>query len=450
MKPSFCICVAIGALMHLTAPATAQSLTEALALTYDTNPTLAADRQNLRSLNEQVPSALAPRRPSVSADASIGAIYQDTDLTDWEFTNPGSVGVSVRQNLYDGGSSAADLLRAEHTISAARASLASVEQQVLLAAVTSYMDVLQLEAVLELQISNENVLERQLQATLDRFEVGEVTRTDVSQAESRLSGARADRLQAAGNLRAARAAYEEVVGEAPGTLSFPTLEPDLPTSLDEAIDMAESRNPGLIAAIYTELAALASIELAAGNLYPEINATGRFEWNYEPSTTVEQSTSASVIVELVIPIYQQGLVASNVREARYLAQEAQIDVETARRDAVQTVISAWEELLTTRATIDAVNDQVIAATIALDGVQQEATVGSRTVLDVLDAEQELLDARVALVQAQRNEVVAQYTLLSAVGRLTATGLDLPVVVYDPDTAYELTRSRLFGTDIVAE
>ncbi|NBC97365.1 MAG: TolC family outer membrane protein [Deinococcus-Thermus bacterium] len=431
-------------------PATAQTLEEALALAYDSNPTLAAQRAQLRATNEELPQALAGYRPTVTADGSVGRQWSETTGglgAGDEAINPASIGIQVDQPIYRGGGTTADVARAENVIEAGRAGLVATEQQVLLAAATAYMDVVREQAVLDLAINNEQVLARQLQASRDRFAVGEITRTDVSQAESRLSGATADRIEAAGNLRAARATYERVIGLAPGTLVPPGQVPGLPTSLESSISQAETGNPQVIAAVFAERAAADGIDLARSALLPQITVSARAAVDWEPTSTIDRRESASVTARISVPLYQAGAASSRVREARHSANQARIQVDDERRAAIEQAIRAWEFLTTARATIDSLDAQVNAAEIALDGVRQEALVGSRTVLDVLDAEQELLDARVALVRSQRDEVVAGYQLLAAVGQLTARDLGLPVAYYDVEGDYRRTRSRVWGTSI---
>ena len=431
----------------LGAPARAQSLLEALALTYQTNPDIASQREVVRGTNEAVPQALAGMRPFVEGTGSVGVLYESTDPGDSDTINPASIGVAVTQPLYTGGQTEADLRRAESQIQQQRAILADVEQQVMNAAVVAYMDVVQNEALLELQINNERVLERQLQATRDRFDVGEVTRTDVSQAESRLAGATAGRIEAAGNLRGSRATYEQIIGTPPGSLAAPPALRILPTTLDEAVATAEERNPAVISAVFAQRAAEADIDSERADLLPDLQLQGSVDYSRNASSNIDRRTQASLTAQLSIPIYQAGFEASQVREARFAAEEARINIEDSRRVAVEAAVTAWEDLTSSRAQITSVEAQVVAAEVALDGVTQEALVGSRTTLDVLDAEQELLDARVALVTAQRDEVVAQYNLLSAIGGLSAQALGLPVDIYDPNMDYTRTSRRLFGTSI---
>ena len=441
--------LALVAATFAVAPAQGQQLVDALAITHDTNPTLSAQREALRATNEQVSQALSGFRPNVEADGDIGYQYSNTDPSSGSSSSdsvtPSSIGITLNQPLYRGGRTTASVRSAEFAVQAARATYLSIEQQVLLDAVTAYMDVVREQAVLELSLNNEQVLRRQLQATRDRFQVGEVTRTDVSQAESRLARATADRIAAQGDLDSARATYARVIGRAAGAVSPPPPVTGLPGSLEETIAQAEGNNPAIITANFNERSADANVDVVFGELLPEVSLVGRAQSTYEPSDSIDQSDTASLTAQVTVPLYQSGAVSSRVREARYSANQSRIQVEETRRDVVENAIQAWETLTTARASIQSLVTQVSAARIALEGTEQEALVGSRTVLDVLDAEQELLDARVSLVRAQRDEVVATYALLAVIGQLTARALGLAVEYYDFDPDYQSTRGRLWGT-----
>jgi outer membrane protein/adhesin transport system outer membrane protein len=441
---------AAAGLLLAVRPAAAQPLEEALALAYETSPAIASAFDDLSALNESVPQALANARPTVIATGRVGAEYLDSDPGGSDTVNPASVGVTVSQPVYTFGRTDAALAQAEYLIQAGRASLRGVVQDTLLAAATAYMDVVEAQAVLELQISNEERLQRQLQATRDRFEVGEVTRTDVSQAQSALAGATAARIEAIGNLRTARAVYQRIVGVAPTALEAPPRQEGLPATLEEAVALAESDSPEVITAEFNERSAQAAVDAAFAELLPEITVTGELRHDEEPGSTVDSLDTASIVAEIRVPLYQAGLVSSQVREARYDAARLRVDVEDARRAAVEEAVSAWEELAAARASLESRRAQVVAARVALEGITQEAQVGARTVLDVLDSEQDLLDAQVDLVEAQRDEVVASFRVLAAVGRLTARALELPVDLYDVDEAYEATRDRFWGTSIGGE
>ena len=429
-------------------PAAAQTLEEALVQTYQSNPTLSAARAQLRAVNERVPQALSNWRPSVEAQGSGGKAYDESTrpTRNDDGRSPLSADLTVTQPLYRGGRTIAGTERAENEVRAQRARLEVTEQDVLLSAVTAYADVWRDQSVLALNVNNEQVLDRQLEATQDRFDVGELTRTDVAQSESRLSSATADRIGAEGNLTASRATFENVVGIYPGELVQPPLPTALPGTKDIVIEAAEAANPAVLATNYDELAAQRSVREVEGELLPRVELQGSVGYQHERSARTSESKSAEVLAVLTVPLYQQGAVSSRVREAKQVASQRRLLVREAMRQAREDAISAWESLLTARAQIDALQQSVRANEIALEGVRQENNVGARTVLDVLDAEQELLDAQVSLVSAQRDEIVASYQVLRAVGRMTAADLSLGTAVYDPEGDYRAVRDEWFGLD----
>jgi outer membrane protein len=445
-----------GALLSLTllGPAHAQTLEDALAQAYHSNPTLLAQRAQVRAVDEQVPQALSNWRPTVTFTAEAGKSLVETEaknnsvattLRNTENRTPRTLELAVSQPLFRGFRTVAETERAESLVLAERARLGVIEQTVLRNAVTAFLDVVREQAVLELTVGNEQVLERQLEAAQDRFEVGEVTRTDVSQAEARLAGATAERILAAGTLESARATYQRVIGEMPGTLLAPQAPEDaLPMSLDEAIEMARESNPAVVAASYHEKAANDNVDLIEGELLPTLSLDGDLSRTQDVSGRASEIDSVSVTATLTVPIYQSGSVFSRVREAKQLASRRRVEIDEAMRDAVQLAITAWEELTTARARVVSFQKEADSNTIALEGTQQEATAGLRTVLDILDAEQELLNSRVDLVRARRDVVVGSYRLLEAVGGLTARYLNLPVAYYDPTVYYDEVRDKFFG------
>lgn len=444
------------ALIALIAPlaAQAQTIEETLAATYRTNPQLLADRARLRALDEGVPQALSNWRPTVtlSAEAGKGRDRLRTDLDGTTIKNdqsrsPQVATLSVRQPLYRGGRTLAETSRAENTVLQGRAQLQTTEQAVLLDAATAYTNLLQDQAVLDLNINNEQVLQRQLDAARDRFQVGEITRTDVSQAEARLSRARADRIQSEGNLTSSRANFLRVVGDPPGRLSPARAPANLPTSETQAINAATADNPAVLASRYAERAARDNVDLVAGELLPTLSLQGDLSRQNEVQTRGFERDVAEVTAVLSVPLYQAGSVDARVRQAKQSASQQRILVDDTTRRAKEDATRTWEALTTARARIQAFQAQIRANEIALEGVEQEARVGSRTVLDVLDAEQELLDAKVNLVRAQRDEIVSGYQLAAAVGRLTAQSLSLPVEVYDPALNYSRNRDRWIGTSV---
>ena len=438
----------VAGLGCLSLDAGAQSLDEALAAAYANNPSLVAARAALRATDEQVPQAKSSWRPTVKMSGEYGKAVIQSDYAaasdKSQHRDPGSLGISVDQSLYRGGRTAAATKRAVNNVRAARARLISTEQSVLQSAVNAYMNVVRDQAVLELRINNEQVLSRQLEATRDRFEVGEVTRTDVHQAEARLSGATADRIQAEGNLEVSRAAYRNVVGESPQKLEAPTQPVDLPPDIQSAIDLATDANPNVLSARFDERASLDNVDLVRGELLPTVSVNGSANRAFDSAGENTKVTTFQAGISVSVPLYQSGAVYSRLRAAKQSVAENRHRIEDARRGAIESATRAWETLQAARAAIQAIETQVRANEIALDGVQREAAVGSRTVLDVLDAEQELLDSRVNLVGARRNLTVAIYELKSAVGNLTAEKLKLPVDYYDPDLHYREVQGKWFG------
>ncbi|MFN4277809.1 MAG: TolC family outer membrane protein [Ferrovibrio sp.] len=430
--------------------ASAQSLTDALSAAYNNNPTLLAARAALRATDEGVPQALSNWRPTVNLTGEAGKLRQDFDPSTAsnpsDTISPRTLQLSVSQPLYRGGRTESATDAAEALVLAGRQDLASTERRVLLDAVTAYMDVVQNQAVLELNRNNEEVLRRQLEATRERFRVGEITRTDVAQAESRLSRATADRISAEGALISSRAVLARVMGETPGTLVQPPPLPQLPTNEDEALAIAYEDNPDLLGARFREVAAKYDVRTISGGLLPTVSLNGTLSQADETSRANLETESARIALTVTMPLYEGGSIYSQTRQRKQTHNQRRIQVEEQRRSVRQSVTQAWENLSTARSNITARRAQVDAARIALEGVQQEAEVGSRTTLDVLDQEQEYLDARVAEVRARRDEYVAGFTLLSAVGRLGARQLSLPVDYYDPETNYKRVRDKWFGTD----
>lgn len=427
--------------------ARAEGLVDALAAAYESNPTIQAQRARLRATDEGLPQALAGWRPTVTLAGEAGQQRVETNVGSRdrpEHRDPVTGALTVSQPLYRGGRTLASTRRAKNLIEAERARLTSTEQSVLLDAATAFVDVVRDQAVLGLNTSNEQVLNRNLEATRDRFDVGEVTRTDVSQAESRLERATADRIQAEGALASSRAVFERIVGMVPGELETPAPPGDLPDSRAAALSEAAVQNPNVVIAQFAEEAARDDVDIATGELLPALSVDGTVSRAYDTTARASQTDSAKIAAVVSVPLYQAGAVSSRVRQSKQTAGQRRVEVEVARRNAVEGAATAWESLQTARARIGSIQAQIRAADIALTGVREEAAVGARTVLDTLDAEQELLDARVALVRAQRDEVVAAFRLRAAVGRLTARRLELPVAYYDVEAHYDEVRDKWWG------
>lgn len=426
----------------------AQTLEDALVKAYQGNPTLKSERARLRATDEGVPQALSGWRPTVEVSGSYGFARTNASSTGGEkvgeVREPITGSLTVTQNLYRGGRTLAATGLAENNVKADRARLADAEQTVLLSVVTAYADVVRGQAEVELNISNERVLQRQLEATGDRFRVGEVTRTDVSQAESRLARALADRISSEGSLTDARAAYANAVGDAPTLLKPAQPLENLPASLNDAIELAKQNNFAVSQARSVERGAKNSVRSIVGELLPNVTLNGAMEKSRETANDRNESEEVSLIARVTMPLYASGSVTSRVRAAKQVVSQRREDLNQAVRTAVEAATDAWQTLETGRAQNRAFSAAVKAAEIALEGVREEANVGSRTVLDVLDAEQELLDARVGLVRAMRDELVATYQLRQAVGEATAEKLGLPVALYNVEKHYREVRGKWWG------
>ncbi len=448
-RSAIILCLAVAVVAIGGGGARAAGMFDALTDAYKQNPDLLAKRAQLRSIDESLAEALSGYRPSVSVDGEAG--IAKTDSSGGTFTagdetlSPRAAAVTVKQPLFRGGRTLAASNQAEFDIKSGQADLMQTEQQVLLDAVTAYMDVLRDRSVVELNVGNKNVLDRQLKATEDRFSVGELSRTDIAQAESRLERAKAGLISAQGLLAASQTKFLKIIGYAPpSTMDDPPKILNLPSSRDEAIELAGKNNPQLLSAMFREKSAQEIVDKIRGEELPEVNLVGSASSSWEQVREGDQTDSASALVQLSFPFYQGGAVMARTRAAGETANQRRLEFVSAQRAVVDIAGRAWDDVATARANIDAFNAAIKAAEVALDGVRQEQDVGSRTVLDVLDAEQELLDAKVNLVRASRDHVVASYALLAAVGRLNAKDLNLGVEIYDPIAHYKSAKKTWFG------
>jgi TolC family type I secretion outer membrane protein len=448
--------LALLAGLGMADPSFAQSLEDALVRTYQNNPTIAAQRARLRSTDEQVPRALANWRPNVSVQVDAGKGIEATELNGADRSTAIKnsenrferlYSLTVTQPIFRGFRTTAETERAENRVMAERARLLGIEQTVFRDTIIAYLNVVRDEAVLDLNMNNERVLKKQLEATMDRFEVGEVTRTDVAQAEARYARATAERVQSEGQLEASRAAYLRLVGDPPGKLAEPPVPKELPNSLKEAVETARARNPAVVAADFDQKAAESDVDLVAGEGLPSVNLIGSFSKNDNASGVYSRSNEGRAIARLTVPLYQQGAVDARLRESKQVASQRKVQIEEARRQAVEDAIAAWEEMVSARARVTSFTKEAEANRIALEGVEQEAAAGLRTVLDVLDAEQELRDARVNLVRARRDHVVGAYRVRQAIGNLTARDMALPIEVYNVETYYNKVRDKIWGSGI---
>lgn len=428
----------------------ADTLNGALARAYANNPTLNAQRAALRVTNEGVPQALSGYRPRITGTADIGAtrLESQTPGRGTTTTNflPRGAQIQLDQTLWNAGRTANAVSQAESLVLAGRETLRVSEQTVLLDAATSYMNLLRDTAILNLNRNNVEVLEEQLRQTQDRFNVGEVTRTDVAQSEARLASARSQLAAAEANFRSSSGRYRQIVGVTPKRLApGRPVERGLPRTLDEATRIGMARNPSIVAALHTFDAAEIGVKVAEAELYPTLGVTATVSQRYDTNTPEDRRTSASVVGRLTVPIYEGGQTYSRTRQAKELAAQRRLEADIARETIRAAVITAWTSIESTKAQIIAAQAQVAAAETALNGVREEAKVGQRTTLDVLNAQQELLTARSSLVTAQRDRVIASYNLLSAIGSLNADVLNLRAERHDPRRHYDQVRDKWIGT-----
>jgi len=445
-------CVAAVA-AALTSPyAIAETLDSALAQAYRNNPTLNAQRAALRATDETVPQALANYRPRVTGSVDSGyQHFESISTSGGQFTktntniSPRGGTVGLVQPVFNGMRSGNLTRQAEASVLAGRETLRNAEQVALLDAATAYMNVLRDVAILDLQRRNVQVLQEQLKQARDRFNVGEVTRTDVAQAEARLAASQSQVLAAEANLKSSQATYRRVIGAEPVNLR-PGMPVDRlsPRSLEASIDLGRTVHPTVAAAQYTVDAAQFAVKSAEGSLYPTVTLEGAVvrRWDVQPGVT--DQLTGTVLGRVAVPIYQGGSEYSIIRQQKETLGQRRIELDVQRDLVRATVVQAWSQLEATKAQIIAAQAQVTATEVALNGVREEARVGQRTTLDVLNAQQELVNARVSLVTAQRDRVVASFTLLSAVGRLAPETLKLPTEAYDPRVHYHQVRDKWIG------
>ena len=439
-----------------TGPASAESLRDAIALAYRTNPSLLAQRANQRALDETVVQARAGLRPSLNVTASAnytrtdsagGAVdvdgdgFPDVTAGGVSECDSGSVSIGLSQSLYTGGRISRSISAAEAGVLEGRETLRDVEQQVIVAVVQAYVDVLRDIEILEIRRENLQVLRRQLEEANARFEVGEITRTDVAQSEARLAQAESELASAEAQLSTSRAAYAAVVGQAPANLTAPAPLLAQPADFDDALEVALTRNPALLAAVYNQRQAEESVAQARAAFRPSASLNASYGGSDELSGfDPSQSTSFRAGATVTVPLFTGGLNRSRVAQALEQANAAQILVEGERRTVLREASAAYANLLSARAGVTANEEAVRAARVAAEGVRQEQSVGLRTTLDVLNAELELRNAQINLASARRNDYVAQAQLLAAMGSLDGPSL-ADVEAYDPSRNYEQVRDR---------
>ena len=438
----------IAVISGMGAPAWADTLQEALALAYQTNPSLLAQRATQRALDESIVQARAGLRPSLDVTASASYTRSDSPgsppLGGVLETESGGLSIGLSQTIWSGGRIGHGISAAEADIMAGRENLRDIEQTVLASVIQAYADVIRDSEILAIRGSNLGVLQRQLEEASARFEVGEITRTDVAQSEARLAQTEADLANAQAQLSVSRAAYAAVVGQAPGELAPMPVLPGLPTDFDSALDVALLDNPGIRAAGYSQRAAEARVAAAKSEYMPSARLTASYGGSTDDLGSpdgIADNTRFQAGATISVPLFTGGLNSSRVAQALERAYVAQINVEGERRNTLQAVSSAYAQSLSARSTLQAGEEAVRAATVAAEGVRQEAQVGLRTTLDVLNQELELRNAEVTLASARRNEYVAQANLLAAMGRLEGPDLGLALDAYDPVANYDRVRNR---------
>jgi outer membrane protein len=440
-----------GFFLAAALPAEAQTMTQALAEAYNTNPQLLAQRALLRATDEQVPQALSNWRPTVNFTGQQGlqreGLLSGYRLTNvFENTDPNMVQLQVTQQVYSGGRTVAQTRQAINTVQSTRAQTLAVETSVLQAVAQAYLDVVRDQALVEVNRNNVEVLRKQLEATQDRFRVGEVTRTDVAQAESSLAQAIGTLTSAEGTLRESQAEYVRAVGHPPGRLLLPRERPALPATREEALTLAANANYNVISANFAELAARDNIDVVRDQLLPQISIVGNLNRAFDPSITFKGfiANTGSIAAQMTMPLYEGGAIYSQTRQAEQTVGQRRSQVDDARRAAVQTATDSWETLKAARASIASFAAAVRAAQIALQGIQQEALVGTATTLDVLIQNQQLLTTQSQLITAEHDAAVAEFNLAAAVGRLVAPELHLPVKLYDMEEHYKEVRNKWIG------
>ncbi|KQO72017.1 channel protein TolC [Methylobacterium sp. Leaf469] len=429
-------------------PAKAETLESALSRAYAANPTLNSNRAALRGVDENVAQAKSGYRPTVSGSADIGLARTEGRVQTLDINNvtrPGGASLTVNQTLFNGFQTDNQTRRAESNVLSTRETLRAVEMNTLFSAAQAYMFVLSDTANLELRRNNVEVLEEQLRQTRDRFNVGEVTRTDVAQAEARLAGARSEVSGAEATLRASIGTYRRFIGVEPRQLApGRPLDRYVPANLDAAVTIGLKEHPQILASMHAVDVAEASVKVLEGQLYPTAGLSGTVQQRFDSQFPGDRSLNAQIVGRISVPLYEGGLTYSQIRQAKELVGQRRIEVEDVRDQIRSAIVTSWGRLEASKAQVIASQAQVQANEVALNGVREEARVGQRTTLDVLNAQQELLNSRVNLILAQRDRVVNSYGVVQTIGRLTVRFTALPVAAYSPKEHFDQVKDLWFG------
>ncbi|WP_108659665.1 TolC family outer membrane protein [Acuticoccus kandeliae] len=429
--------------------AQSQTLTESLAAAYNTNPTLNAARSRLRAIDENIAIARSGNRPRLSAafsqETNTSRIVGDRGFRGTSGSNPTQVALQLTQPLFQGFQVRNTIRQSESAVKAERASLQNTEQSVLFDVATSFEDVIQNRSIVSLRESDVEFLTAQVQAAQDRFEVGEGTRTDVSQAEARRAQAVSALAFARANLSSSEATYRQLTGlDARNLKNNFNVERLLPKSLNSAIDIGQQGHPAIIATLFDVDTAMFNVKAIEGQALPSVNVTGQLSTTWNQQTNVDRQDAASLGLNVSVPIYQGGLIAAQTRQAKEQLGTSRIQVDLTRDQVRQNTVASWASYDASVRSIFAARTGVFAAQLALQGVVEEQRVGQRTTLDVLDAQRDLVSAQVTLVQSERDKEVAAFALLGAIGRLGVETLGLQVAVYRPQEHTDAVRDKWFG------
>jgi outer membrane protein len=435
--------------------ARAETIGGALTKAYLNNPDINAQRAVVRQADEGVPKANSGYLPTAAANANAGvqsefgqdfgkvegSSFQQTSL-------PRGYGVTVTQQLWNGNKTFNTVREAESTVFGQREQLRNTEQNTLLNGLTDYMNVMHDTAAVDLNKSNVEVLKEQLRQTNDRFNVGEVTRTDVAQAQAALAAAEATYLQAQATVQASIASYRQVIGDQPKSLApVKPVAKLLPSGLSQAVAISQVEHPAITAALHGIDVALLTVKINEAALYPTVGLQGSLQKSFDLGSGVPNGSKAligSLVGQISIPIYDGGASYASIREAKENVSQQELTADSQREKVRQAVVTAWSANEISTGVVKAAKANVTANEVALAGVREEAKVGQRTTLDVLNAQQLLLQARLQLVTAERDQVIDSYTLLSAIGRLSVRVLGLSVAEYDPRVHFEQVKTKQFG------
>jgi len=444
----------LAACSIFSANANAETLIDSLSAAYQYSPTLDVARAQQRALDEDIAKANSGYRPDINASANVGRQNTGTvsplpGQSGHTLSSPRGYAIDLVQPLFTGFQVTNAVNAAEANDRAGRESLRNTEQQVLLDAVTAFGDVTRDQAIVKLNENNLKFLDAELKAQRDRFAVGEVTKTDVAQSEARRALGQSDLDQARANLKSSRAIYEQVIGHPPSNLIEANPNTKLvPRSLQDAVAIGTKENPLVVQSLYQEQAARFTVDQVRGQLLPQAQLEANWTDQFDPQEGVDEGTSASIVGRVNVPLYAQGGgVFAQVRQAKHNHIAALQQIEVQRSSAQSQVVQAWSQLVGFRAQSESDKASIVANTTALNGVREEERVGQRTVLDVLNAQQELLQSQVNLETTKRNILVASYTLVSAIGRLSVSEVGAATAVYNPEVHYQEVRNKWWGIDI---